>query len=125
MNFFESRIDKKTYKGSFITVLTGIGGKFEIIRELLKIDGILTLEKEGEWLTIKHDEKYLSNVWEEIKGEKVLAKLLPFLLAFSEEELESKDHLVLIEKSKDLLKSKKTEKIEEFTEKIIEQKNKI
>ena len=72
--YFETKIDKKTYTGSFSTVFTGIGGRFEIVRESLKIDGILTLEKEGEHLTIKREREYVDKLWEEIKEEKVLAK---------------------------------------------------
>ena len=72
--YFETKINKKTYTGSFSTVFTGVGGRFEIVRESLKIDGILTLEKEGEHLTIKREREYVDKLWEEIKEEKVLAK---------------------------------------------------
>ena len=72
--YFETKINKKTYTGSFSTVFTGVGGRFEIVRESLKIDGILTLEKEGEHLTIKREREYVNKLWEEIKEEKVLAK---------------------------------------------------
>ncbi len=72
--YFETKINKKTYTGSFSTVFIGVGGRFEIVRESLKIDGILTLEKEGEHLTIKREREYVDKLWEEIKEEKVLAK---------------------------------------------------
>ena len=72
--YFETKINKKTYTGSFSTVFTGVGGRFEIVRESLKIDGILNLKKEGEHFTINREEKYLNKLWEEIKEEKVLAK---------------------------------------------------
>jgi len=72
--YFETKINKKTYTGSFSTVFTGVGGRFEIVRESLKIDGILTLGKEGEHLTIKREREYVDKLWEEIKEEKVLAK---------------------------------------------------
>lgn len=65
--YFKSKVDKKTYTGSFNTVFTGVGGRFEIIKESLKIDGILNLEREGEYVTINREEKYLNELWEGIK----------------------------------------------------------
>jgi len=76
--YFETKINKKTYSGSFSTVFTGVGGRFEIVRESLKIDGILNLKREGEHFTINREEKYLNELWEGIKKKKRKWKVLGF-----------------------------------------------
>ena len=58
---FEYIYGDKTYKVCFETTFTGRGGKFDILREKLKIEGILSLELEGNVLTVKHSEDFLSD----------------------------------------------------------------
>ncbi len=55
------------YNYSFETIFTGVGGKFQILKEALEIEGILSLEIEGEWLRVRHDEKFLEDAWEKIQ----------------------------------------------------------
>lgn len=55
------------YNYSFETIFTGVGGKFQILKEVLEIEGILTLEREGEWQRVRHDEKFLEDAWEKIQ----------------------------------------------------------
>ncbi|MEO0134416.1 MAG: AAA family ATPase, partial [candidate division WOR-3 bacterium] len=54
----------ENYNFSFETIFTGITGKFEILKETLEIDKILTLEREGGEIRIKHNEKFLEEVWQ-------------------------------------------------------------
>jgi len=61
--FFE--LDGHNY--SFETIFTGVGGRFQILKEAFEIEGILTLEREGEWLRVRHDEKFLEDAWEKIQ----------------------------------------------------------
>lgn len=56
------------YNYSFETIFTGVGGKFQILKEALEIEGILSLEIEGEWLRVRHDEKFLEDAWVKIQG---------------------------------------------------------
>ena len=56
------------YNLSFETVFTGVGGKFQILREVLEMEGILTLEREGEWVRVRHNEKFFEEAWGEIHG---------------------------------------------------------
>ena len=62
--FFESN----GYNYSFETIFTGVGGKFQILKEALEIEGILSLEIEGEWLRVRHDAKFLEDAWVKIQG---------------------------------------------------------
>jgi len=72
---------KLEYEGHdivFETTFTGLGGRLEFLEETIDVKGIITFKREGEWLTIKHYEKFLSNVWD--KFEKFCKKefLRPF-----------------------------------------------
>ena len=58
---FEYIEGDKTYKLCFETTFTGRGGKFDILREKLEIEGILSLELEGNILTVTHSEDFLLN----------------------------------------------------------------
>ncbi|WP_456475165.1 AAA family ATPase [Candidatus Pyrohabitans sp.] len=55
------------YDVYFETTFTGIGGKFQILRELLDIKGYLKILKEGEWLTVKHDPAFIESVVKNLK----------------------------------------------------------
>jgi predicted ATPase len=55
------------YKFSFETVFTGVGGRFQILKEAFEIEGILTLEREGEWMRVRHDEKFFEEAWGKIQ----------------------------------------------------------
>jgi predicted ATPase len=48
---------------SFETVVTGIGGRFQILREELHVQGVFKFIKEGEQLTVIHDRDFLSGRW--------------------------------------------------------------
>jgi predicted ATPase len=50
------------YDVYFETNFTGTGGKFQILREVLDIRGYLKLEKKGEWISAKHDMKFIDDV---------------------------------------------------------------
>jgi len=56
------------YNFSFETVFTGVGGRFQILKEAFEMEGFLTLERKGEWLRVRHDEKFLEDAWEKIQG---------------------------------------------------------
>ncbi len=60
--------DIEGYEVYFETNFTGVGQKFQILREVLDIRGYLIFEKQGEWLTIKHNvdfvEKFIKNIGE-------------------------------------------------------------
>jgi predicted ATPase len=54
--------DIEGYDVYFETNFTGTGGNFQILRELLDIRGYLKFEKKGEWMTVKHDMKFIDDV---------------------------------------------------------------
>jgi len=47
--------------------VTGLGGKFEILRESIDISGVVNVTIEGNKLTIKHDPKFVEEVLSKIK----------------------------------------------------------
>ncbi|MGQ4914183.1 MAG: AAA family ATPase [Candidatus Asgardarchaeia archaeon] len=51
------------YDVMYETTFTGIGGKFHFLKEHLKVNGIVDIVREGNWIFVKHDEKYLNKVW--------------------------------------------------------------
>ncbi len=55
------------YDVSYEVCVTGFGGKFEILRESIDISGIVNVTIEGNKLTIKHDSKFIDNVWDKVK----------------------------------------------------------
>ena len=81
--FFESN----GYNYSFETIFTGVGGKFQILKEALEIEGILSLVIEGEWLRVRHDEKFLEDAWEKIRRMDESNSLLRKLLEKRKEDL--------------------------------------
>ncbi len=46
----------------FETTFTGVGGKFQILREILEIRDYVKIEKEGGLLTVKHDNNFIKNL---------------------------------------------------------------
>lgn len=56
---FDYPYGEKVYKVSFETTFTGKGGRFDILREKLEVEGIFNLELEGNILTIRHSEDFL------------------------------------------------------------------
>ncbi len=56
--------DIEGYEVYFETNITGAGGKFQIFREVLDIRGYVKFEKEGEWITVKHNENFIDNIIE-------------------------------------------------------------
>ncbi len=56
--------DIEGYEVYFETNFTGAGGKFQIFREVLDIRGYVKFEKESEWITVKHNEKFIENIIE-------------------------------------------------------------
>ena len=75
------------YNYSFETIFTGVGGKFQILKEALEIEGILSLVIEGEWLRVRHDEKFLEDAWEKIRRMDESNSLLRKLLEKRKEDL--------------------------------------
>ncbi len=73
--------DIEGYNVYFETNFTGTGGKFQILREVLDIREYVKFEKEGEWLTLKHDvnfiEKIIKNIsnYQTSQGTKAILKL--------------------------------------------------
>ena len=57
----------KTYEVRFETTFTGRGGKFEILREKLEIEGFISFELSGGVLGIKFDEKWKKELEQVIK----------------------------------------------------------
>lgn len=47
----------------FEITTTGIGGKFQILREILDIRGYVNFTKEAELLIVKHDEEFIDNFY--------------------------------------------------------------
>ncbi len=58
--------DIEGYNVYFETNFTGAGGKFQIFREVLDIIGYVKFEKEGEWVTVKHNMDYIKNILENL-----------------------------------------------------------
>ncbi len=56
--------DIEGYEVYFETNFTGAGGKFQIFREVLDLRGYVKFEKESEWITVKHNEKFIDNIIE-------------------------------------------------------------
>ncbi|MET1124956.1 MAG: AAA family ATPase [Archaeoglobaceae archaeon] len=56
---FEYIYGEGEYNVSFETTFTGRGGRFDILREKLEVEGIFSLELEGNVLTITHSEDFL------------------------------------------------------------------
>ena len=54
--------DIEGYEVYFETSFTGVGQKFQILREVLDIKGYVKFEKEGEWLLIIHDADFIENI---------------------------------------------------------------
>ncbi|MFZ2410487.1 MAG: AAA family ATPase [Candidatus Methanoperedens sp.] len=54
--------DIEGYDVYFETNFTGMGGKFQILREVLDFKGYLKFEKKGEWMTVIHDVKFIDAV---------------------------------------------------------------
>ena len=61
--------DIKGYEVSFETIFTGTGGKFQILKEAIEIKNYLTIEREGEWITIRHDEDFFNDAWAKLQSE--------------------------------------------------------
>ncbi len=59
--------DIEGYDVYFETNFTGTGGRFQILREVLDIRDYLKFEKKGEWITIKHDIKYIDSLIEKLQ----------------------------------------------------------
>jgi predicted ATPase len=64
--------DIEGYDVYYETTCTGIGGKFQILWEVLDIIDFVKIKKEGEWITIKHNLNFVNSVVEELTEEKSL-----------------------------------------------------
>lgn len=53
--------DYYSFPIEFTTEFTGQGGKFKFIKESILINEVLTMYKEGNWLKIQYEEKFLLN----------------------------------------------------------------
>ncbi|MCZ7399261.1 MAG: AAA family ATPase [Candidatus Methanoperedens sp.] len=54
--------DIEGYDIYFETNFTGVGQKFQILREILDVRDYVKIYKEGEWITIKHDKNFILNL---------------------------------------------------------------
>ncbi|VVB52170.1 DNA replication and repair protein RecF [uncultured archaeon] len=63
--------DIEGYEIYFETNCSGVGGKFQILREVLDIKDYLYINKEGEWVTIFHNSGFIENVIKNIHGYEV------------------------------------------------------
>src|SRR4030065_1215742 len=62
--------DIEVYDVYFETTFTGVGGKFQILREVLDVRGYLKFEKDGEWIVVNHDADYINNIIKNINNYK-------------------------------------------------------
>ncbi|NJD53119.1 MAG: recombinase RecF [Candidatus Methanoperedens sp.] len=62
--------DIEGYDVYFETSFTGVGQKFQILREVLDIKGYVKFEKEGEWLLIIHDTDFIETIIRNLNGYK-------------------------------------------------------
>ncbi len=60
-------VDIEGYEVYFETNFTGAGGKFQILQEILEIKNYVKIKKEGEWLKIEHDSKFLNSMINKLK----------------------------------------------------------
>jgi len=60
------------YKFSFESAFTGVGGKFDILKEELNIYGYLKIERKGQWIRCTLDENFLDKNWEMVRNIKGL-----------------------------------------------------
>jgi predicted ATPase len=91
--FFESN----GYDFSSETVFTGVGGKFQILKEVLEIEGILTLDKEGEWVRVKHNVQFFKAAWEKLEQSEE-AKQAPFVQFLESEKEDLMEQSVKVSK---------------------------
>ncbi|MBU4075899.1 MAG: AAA family ATPase, partial [Euryarchaeota archaeon] len=54
--------DIEGFEVYFEITCSGVGGKFQILREVLDIKGYLKFQKDGEWITIKHNADFIKEV---------------------------------------------------------------
>lgn len=54
--------DIEGYEVYFETNFTGVGQKFQILREILDVRDYIKIYKEGEWITIKHNKDFIINL---------------------------------------------------------------
>ena len=54
--------DIEGYEVYFETTFTGIGGKFRILSENIDIKGYLKIEKDSEWIAVKHNPEFIENL---------------------------------------------------------------
>ncbi|WP_096204878.1 AAA family ATPase [Candidatus Methanoperedens nitratireducens] len=54
--------DIEGYDVYFETNFTGVGQKFQILREILDVRDYVKIYKEGEWITIKHDKNFIISI---------------------------------------------------------------
>jgi predicted ATPase len=61
---FKKKVFKKLYSLKYEITLTGVGGKFDIPHEKISIDDVISLERNGEFYELKHDEKYVESKYD-------------------------------------------------------------
>jgi hypothetical protein len=54
--------DIEGYEVYFETSFTGVGQKFQILREILDVKDYVKIHKEGEWISIKHNLDFIDDV---------------------------------------------------------------
>jgi len=85
--FFESN----GYNLSFETVFTGLGGKFQILKEVFEVKDIIIFERERDWMSVRHDKKFFDQAWEKIQQRKIEGTL--FDQVFNQAIKEGRDNL--------------------------------
>lgn len=58
----ELDFDIDGYDVYFETTFTGVGGSFQILREILDVKGYVKFEKEGEWVTVNHNKIFIEGL---------------------------------------------------------------
>ena len=73
------------YDVVFETTFTGVGGAFRLLREIVEIEGVVRLEKEGRLLKVHHDRDFLDKAWERIMSLERPQEAVPGVITWSSE----------------------------------------
>jgi predicted ATPase len=61
-------IQVSDYKARYEASVTGLGGKFEILRESVDIPNFVKIDREGNKVTVKHEPEFINKSWEKVKS---------------------------------------------------------
>jgi len=88
---YKARIDG--YDVYYEIYVTGFGGRFEILRESIDISGVVNVMIEGNKLIVKHDPKFIENVWDKVKKASLVFAPSPFT-KLDKVKLDDKDIII-------------------------------